>query len=104
MTDFSRTRERLEYELDDGGFTRGAQVVVEVGGERLLDVAVGDNGLGATLTPEHILRVYCTIKPLLAIIVAQLVEDGDDQPRRTPRRTAPRHAIGREAERRCVTC
>ncbi len=75
MTDFPRTRERLEYELDDGGFTRGAQVVVEVAGERLLDLAVGDDGLGAPLTPEHILRVYCTIKPLLTIIVAQLVED-----------------------------
>ena len=65
MTDFPRTRERLEYELEDGGFTRGAKVVVEVAGERLLDIAVGDNGLGAPLTPEHILRVYCTIKPLL---------------------------------------
>jgi CubicO group peptidase (beta-lactamase class C family) len=76
VSSFPRTRERLTYELDDGGFTRGAQVVVEVEGERLLDVAVGDNGLGAPLTPEHILRVYCTIKPLLTIIVAQLVEDG----------------------------
>jgi CubicO group peptidase (beta-lactamase class C family) len=76
VTDFPRTRERLDYELDDGGFTRGAQVVVEVAGVRLLDLSVGDNGLGAPLTPEHILRVYCTIKPLLTIIVAQLVEDG----------------------------
>jgi CubicO group peptidase (beta-lactamase class C family) len=76
VTDFPRTRERLEYELDDGGCTRGAQVVVEVAGERLVDREVDDNGLGAPLTPEHILRVYCTIKPLLTIIVAQLVEDG----------------------------
>jgi CubicO group peptidase (beta-lactamase class C family) len=76
VSDFARTRERLAYELADGGFTRGAQVVVDVDGERLLDVAVGDNGLGDPMTPEHILRVYCTIKPLLTIVVAGLVEDG----------------------------
>lgn len=76
MSDFERTRARLEYELDEGLFTRGAQVVVDVGGERLLDVALGDNGLGASMTPDHIFRVYCTIKPLLAVLVARLVEDG----------------------------
>ncbi len=76
MSDFTRTRERLEYELEDGGFTRGAQVVVDVDGARVLDLAVGDNGLGAPLVPEHIFRVYCTIKPILAVVVAQLVEAG----------------------------
>ncbi len=76
MSEFARTHERLAYELADGGFTRGAQVVVDVDGRRRLDVAVGDNGLGDPLTPDHILRVYCTIKPLLTVVVAQLVEDG----------------------------
>ncbi len=76
MSDFARTHRRLAYELEDGGFTRGAQVVVEVQGSRLLDVAVGDNGLGADLTPDHIFRVYCTVKPLLAVLMARLVEAG----------------------------
>jgi CubicO group peptidase (beta-lactamase class C family) len=76
VSDFARTHDRLAYELDGGGFTRGAQVVVDVGGARVLDLAVGDNGLGDPLTPEHILRVYCTIKPLLTVVVAGLVEDG----------------------------
>jgi len=76
VSEFTRTRDRLQYELDEGLFTRGVQVAVDVGGERVLDMASGDNGLGATMTPEHIFRVYCTIKPLLAVLVARLVEDG----------------------------
>jgi CubicO group peptidase (beta-lactamase class C family) len=76
VSDFGRTHDRLEYELDEGLFTRGAQVVVDVGGERLLDVALGDNGLGTSVTSDHVFRVYCTIKPLLAVLVARLVEDG----------------------------
>jgi CubicO group peptidase (beta-lactamase class C family) len=76
MSDFERTIERLEMELEQGMFTRGAQVTVHVAGERVLDLALGDAGLGAPMTPEHILRVYCTIKPFLAVIVARLVELG----------------------------
>jgi CubicO group peptidase (beta-lactamase class C family) len=74
--DFSRTVGRLEYEIEDGLFTRGAQVVVEVDGDRLLDVALGDNGLGAAMEPEHVFRIYCTIKPIIAFAVARLVEAG----------------------------
>jgi CubicO group peptidase (beta-lactamase class C family) len=76
MTEFERTLERLEMELDQGMFTRGAQVTVHVDSERVLDLALGDAGLGAPMTPEHILRVYCTIKPFLAVAVARLVERG----------------------------
>ena len=76
MSDFSRTRERLTSELEDGLFTRGAQVVVDVGGVRLLDLALGDTGLGEALTSEHLFRVYCTIKPVLAVAIAGLVEAG----------------------------
>ena len=76
MSDFDRTRARVDYELEDGLFTRGAQVVVDVAGERLLDLAAGENGLGADLTSAHVFRVYCTIKPLLAVLVARLVEEG----------------------------
>ena len=76
MTEFERTLERLEMELEQGLFTRGAQVTVHVDGERVLDIALGDAGTGTPMTPEHILRVYCTIKPFLAVAVAQLVEQG----------------------------
>ncbi len=76
MSEFERTLERLEMELEQGMFTRGAQVCVHVDGERVLDLALGDAGTGAPMTPEHILRVYCTIKPFLAVAVARLVEQG----------------------------
>jgi CubicO group peptidase (beta-lactamase class C family) len=74
--DFARTRERLEQQLEDGLFTRGVQMAVDVGGERVLDVALGDAGTGQPMSTEHIFRVYCTIKPFLAVAIARLVEDG----------------------------
>src|SRR4051794_36680723 len=76
MTEFPRTLERLETELDQGLFTRGAQMVVEIAGERVFDVALGDAGTGDPMSPEHIFRVYCTIKPVLAVAVARLVDTG----------------------------
>ncbi len=76
MSEFARTLERLDFEFEDDRFMRGAQIVAEVGGERLLDVARGDNGLGKPVEPDDIFRVYCTIKPFLAVLIARLVEEG----------------------------
>lgn len=76
-TEFEQTLRRIEMQLEDGLFTRGAQLAVEIGGERVIDVALGDNGAGETMSPEHIFRVYCTIKPITAIAIANLVERGD---------------------------
>jgi CubicO group peptidase (beta-lactamase class C family) len=73
--DFSRTLERLEYELEDE-FTPGVQMTVEVSGQRVLDIACGDNGTGGELTPETMFRVYCTAKPFLALAIARLTESG----------------------------
>jgi len=74
--DFSRTRARLDYELHEDEFTRGVQMSVEVAGERVLDLALGDDGTGAQLLPSTVFRVYCTLKPILALAIARLVEDG----------------------------
>jgi CubicO group peptidase (beta-lactamase class C family) len=76
MADFARTLERLEYELEEMQFTRGAQVAVDYRGERVFDVGLGDAGFGDTVTQEHLFRVYCTIKPVLAVAVAKLVDAG----------------------------
>jgi CubicO group peptidase (beta-lactamase class C family) len=75
-TELHRTVGRLEYEVEEGLFTRGAQVVIEVHGERLLDVALGDNGLGHPMEPEHLFRIYCTIKPITAVAIARLIDTG----------------------------
>src|SRR5215471_1556429 len=74
--ELQRTVGRLEYEVEEGLFTRGAQVVVEVHGERLLDIALGDNGLGQPMEPEHLFRIYCTIKPIGAFAIARLIDAG----------------------------
>jgi CubicO group peptidase (beta-lactamase class C family) len=71
-----RTLKRLEYELVEDEFTRGAQIAVERAGERVIDIAVGDAGTGAPLTASTVFRVYCTIKPFTAVAVARLVDMG----------------------------
>jgi CubicO group peptidase (beta-lactamase class C family) len=73
--EFPRTLERIDYELDDE-FTRGVQLTIEHSGERVLDIARGDNGAGGELLPTTVFRVYCTAKPILAVAIARLVESG----------------------------
>ncbi len=74
--DFARTQERIEYELHEDEFTRGVQMVVEMSGVRVLDISRGDDGTGAELVPSTVFRVYCTLKPVLAVAIARLVEIG----------------------------
>jgi CubicO group peptidase (beta-lactamase class C family) len=74
MAGFERTLRRLEFELEEMQFTRGAQLAVDYRGERVFDVGLGDAGTGEPMTPEHVFRVYCTIKPFLAVAVANLVD------------------------------
>jgi CubicO group peptidase (beta-lactamase class C family) len=71
---FEHTMTRLAEQLDDGLLTRGVQIAVEIAGERVLDVAMGDNGMGDRMTVENVFRVYCTIKPVTALGIATLVE------------------------------
>jgi CubicO group peptidase (beta-lactamase class C family) len=74
---FDQTLHRIEMQLEDGLFTRGAQMTVEVGGERVVDIAIGDNGVGEAMSPEHVFRVYCTIKPVTVLAIASLLERGE---------------------------
>lgn len=73
---FEKTRERIEDQVDEGLFTPGAQMVVELDGEPVLDIALGESGTGEPMSPEHVFRVYCTIKPITAVAVARLVDSG----------------------------
>jgi CubicO group peptidase (beta-lactamase class C family) len=75
--EFARTRQRLERELHDDEFTRGYQMTVERSGVRELEIAQGEDGTGGTLLPSTVFRVYCTLKPILAVAIARLVEMGD---------------------------
>ncbi len=74
MSNMERTIEVLAEEVDDGIFTRGAQLAVMVGGETRLSIAFGDSGTGTPATPGTLMRVYCTIKPLASIAIARQVD------------------------------
>ena len=71
---FDRTRQRVQQQFDEGLFTRGAQIAIEVGGECVLDAVIGDNGLGEPMSSVHLFRVYCTIKPIAALAVGRLLD------------------------------
>jgi CubicO group peptidase (beta-lactamase class C family) len=73
---FPRTRAFLEREIDEGLFSRGAQVHIAVDGEPVLDVALGSAGLGQDVSAETIFKVYCSIKPVTTLAVAHLVDAG----------------------------
>src|SRR5262245_13564893 len=70
------TTDRVLADIDDGMFTRGAQVAVSSGGDRVLDLAAGEDGLRRPVTASTPFRVYCTLKPVTALAVAHLVAAG----------------------------
>ncbi|CAN5561391.1 serine hydrolase domain-containing protein [soil metagenome] len=76
MDAFPATTRFLEGEVADGLFTRGTQVVLEQGGETVLALALGDDGRGTPVHHDTVFRVYCTIKPVTALAIARLVDDG----------------------------
>jgi CubicO group peptidase (beta-lactamase class C family) len=72
---FPATTARVEHELSEYRSALGAQVVVVLRGERVLSLAEGDDGTGRPLDDESIFRVYCTMKPCLAVLIARLCDD-----------------------------
>jgi CubicO group peptidase (beta-lactamase class C family) len=72
----TRTRQFLEAELRDGRRVRGAQVCARVGGRAPVELALGDAGLGRTVATDTVFKVYCTTKPVTAVAVAGLVDQG----------------------------
>ncbi len=73
---FERTIDRLEREVDEGLFSRGAQVAVMVKGEQVFSLALGETGTGSRMTTTTVSRVWCTIKPILAVALAGAVDEG----------------------------
>jgi CubicO group peptidase (beta-lactamase class C family) len=73
--DFPATRAYVEREIEDGLFSRGAQLHVIVDGQTRLDYACGSAGLGQDVTTDTVFRVYCSIKPVTTLAVAHLVDD-----------------------------
>jgi len=73
---FAATTRLLESEVEDGLFTRGAQVSVWVDGEPAASLALGDDGTGRPMSTSTVSRVYCTIKPVTAVAVARQIDAG----------------------------
>lgn len=69
--------ERLRREAEEGFFHTAAQAVVSVGGERVLDVAVGRTHLHEPFRPDTLSALYCTAKPAVAVAVLVLVADDE---------------------------
>lgn len=74
---FGELVERLGREADEGFFHTAAQLCVEVGGERVLDVAVGRTHLHEPFRTDTLSALYCTAKPLIAVAVLALVADDE---------------------------
>lgn len=55
----------------------GLRVVVDVGGERIADIAIGEDGLGSPLRRDALHALYCAGKPVLALGVGRLVHEGE---------------------------
>ena len=77
MTDSeTRTEAFLRQEVAAQLFTLGAQVSVRRFGAPVIDLAMGTSGLDRPVRPDTVFRVYCTIKPILAVAVASHVSVG----------------------------
>src|SRR5688500_7724988 len=74
--DLPRTRAVMEDEVEEGLFTRGAQVAVQVAGVEVFSSATGEAGNGTPMAVDSVLRVYCAIKPVTALAIARQVDDG----------------------------
>lgn len=65
--------ELVERQRDEG-LHPGAQLYVSVGGEAVLDVAVGEVRSGEALATDHVMMWYSATKPLTAVAIVQLLE------------------------------
>jgi CubicO group peptidase (beta-lactamase class C family) len=60
----------------DDGLHRGGQLYVSLDGEVVADAAFGEARPGEAMTRDHLLRWMSAVKPVLAVALAQLWEDG----------------------------
>lgn len=75
MADIDDVVELIERQRIEG-LHPGAQLYVSLGGEVVVDTAVGEARPGVALTPEHVMMWYSATKPLTAVAVVQLLEQG----------------------------
>lgn len=74
---FEELVERLEREAVEGLFHTAAQLVVDLGGERVADVAVGRTHRHQQFRTDTLSALYCTAKPIIAVAVLALVANDE---------------------------
>lgn len=77
LEELPKTKELLEEQESEGIFSRGAQLYVSLQGEEIASVGIGVDGLGRAIGPESLFAVYCSTKPLTALICGWLVENAE---------------------------
>jgi CubicO group peptidase (beta-lactamase class C family) len=70
-----RTRQALEDGIREG-LHLGAQIYVSLQGGTVADAAVGENRPGEPLTPDHLMLWLSSTKPVVAVALARLREEG----------------------------
>ena len=76
IAEMQGTAQRLQGDVREGAFCTGAQVYVSRSGEVLLDAGFGVDGLGRPMNTETLSAVYCTIKPMLSVLVLMAEQEG----------------------------
>lgn len=88
--------EDLSRDFEEGILATGGQVYCSVDGTPMIDLALGVDALGSKVESSTLFAVYCAGKPVVAVAVGCLVDDGelswddvvgdilDDLPRSSP--------------------
>ena len=67
----------LADEAEERIFSTGGQLYASVGGEPVVDLAVGVDAVDRPVTTDTLFAVYCAGKPTLALVLAGLVAEGE---------------------------
>lgn len=70
------TVDLLSRHVAHDGLAPGAQLFVSLDGQCLADFALGTDGMGRANRVDTLYALYCSTKPLTALAIAQLVDDG----------------------------
>ncbi len=77
MSTLADFEELLRQDADEGFFATGIQIFAAVNGTPLISAAFGVDGLGREITTDRVHRIHCAGKPLTALAIGALVDDGE---------------------------
>lgn len=69
--------EFLAAEVTEGLFATGGQLYASVGGEVVSDLALGVDGVGASVKRDSLFSVYCAAKPVFTAALGCLIDEGE---------------------------